>query len=65
MREEWNCGPQSGSMQCGPSSWDWRKWSSMTPEERENAKQEWKQSKEEWKQGFKSRFGNADKPSED
>ncbi|MDP4199710.1 MAG: hypothetical protein Q8922_03805 [Bacteroidota bacterium] len=52
----WDCGPS-----CGPSSHDWRKWAKMSPEERQQAKEEWKRNKTEWKQEFRIRFGE-DKP---
>ncbi len=54
--KKWDCGPR-----CCPSSSDWRAWSRMSPEERQQAKAEWKQGKEEWKREFRIRFGE-DKP---
>lgn len=44
----------NGSNVCGPwgSEW-WQKWQTMTPEERQQAKADWKSKKEEWKASWK------------
>jgi hypothetical protein len=39
---------------CGPA-WksDWGHWQNMTPEERQQVKEEWKKKKEAWKENWK------------
>ena len=45
-------GPE-GQNVCGPwgSEW-WQKWQTMTPEERQQAKEDWKRRKAEWKSNW-------------
>ena len=40
---------------CGPWQGGWERWHNMTPEERQQAKEEWKRKKEEWKTSWKSK----------
>ena len=47
----WNMGP--GPDYCGPWQGGWQNWQNMTPEEREQAKADWRKKKEEWKASCK------------
>jgi hypothetical protein len=51
----WNMGP--GPDYCGPWKSGWGHWQNMTPEEREQAKAEWRKKKEEWKESWKHQGG--------
>jgi hypothetical protein len=50
-KHSWNMG--SGSDYCGPWQNGWQHWQKLTPEERQQAKAEWRQKKEEWKSSWK------------
>ncbi len=47
----WNMG--NGPDYCGPWQDGWQHWQKLTPEERQQAKAEWRQKKEEWKSSWK------------
>ena len=49
--DNWNMG--SGPDYCGPWQGGWQNWQKLTPEEKQRAKEEWRQKKQEWKSSWK------------